>query len=241
VKKSAVAALVLGVSSLLSVAQAAPVTVDASTYTLTYDDSFLTVAPGVTPSVTAVGDVVTFSGASVGVGAPLLGNPFVQVSYGIDSYNGRPFPIILTAKAGYKITSVSEALSGSYYGVVSPEAEGSAMAGTNLNSYWIGDDDVVLNNGGSNLFLNLTAPGTAQGTYTAGGTLALAPTQRARLSAIDFFMFATAAGSGMAQSSITRYNLNVQTAAVPEPETYALVLAGLMVAGVAVRRARQQG
>ncbi|MBI5925767.1 MAG: PEP-CTERM sorting domain-containing protein [Aquabacterium sp.] len=235
-KKFAVAALMLAVSSSMSVANAAPVTVDAATYTLTYDNSFLA---GV-PSVGVVGDAVTFGGASAVAASPLLGTPSVA-AYAIDSYNGNPFPIIVTAKAGYKITGLTETVSGLYNAFVSPTAAGTAMSGAGFQSFWVAND-VVQGNSGSQLLANVSAdaqPFSASGAYDVSGTLALASSaSTVNMSATGFMIFADATGSGLAQTSLSSYKLNVQTAAVPEPEMLGLMLAGLGVAVFSLRRHR---
>ncbi len=235
-KKFAVAALVLGVSSLMSVAHAAPVTVDAATYTLTYDNSFLA---GV-PTVGVVGDAVTFSGATAVAASPLLGSPSIA-SYSIDSYEGRPFPIILTAKAGFKITGLTETVSGLYNVGVSPTAAGSAMSGAGFQSFWVAND-VVQGNSGNQLLGSVssdTQPFTSSGAYDVSGALALASSaDKVNLSATGFMIFANTTGSALAQTTLSSYKLNVQTAAVPEPEMFGLMLAGLGVAAFSLRRHR---
>lgn len=235
-KKFAVAALVLGVSSLMSVAQAAPVTVDAATYTLTYDNSFLA---GV-PTVGVAGDAVTFSGATAVAVSPLLGSPSIA-SYSIDSYEGRPFPIILTAKAGFKITGLTETISGLYNVGVSPAIAGSAMSGAGFQSFWVAND-VVQGNSGNQLLGNVssdTQPFTSSGAYDVSGALALASSaNKVNLSATGFMIFANTTGSALAQTTLSSYKLNVQTAAVPEPEMFGLMLAGLGVAAFSLRRHR---
>lgn len=226
----------LGVSSLTSVAQAAPVTVNAGTYTLTYDDSFL----AGTPSVSVAGDAVTFSGATAVAASPLLGAPSIT-SYAIDSYNGRPFPIFLTAKTGYTITGLTETVSGAYNAFVSPTAAGTAMSGAGFQSFWIAND-VVQSNSGSQVLANVnssTQPFSASGSYDVAGSLALASSaSTVNLSAVGLMIFANASGNGLAQTTLSSYKLNVQTAAVPEPEMFGLVLAGLGVAAFSLRRHR---
>lgn len=233
-KKFAVAALMLGVSSLMSVAQAAPVTVDAATYTLTYDDSFLSGSP----TVGVAGDAVTFGGATAVAASPLLGSPSF-VSYGIDSYNGKPFPIILTAKSGFKITGLTETVSGLYNAAVSPTAAGTAMSGAGFQSFWVAND-VVQGNSGNKLLANLSSdaqPFSSTGAYDVTGALSLASSaSKVNLSATGFMIFANASGTGLAQTTLSSYKLNVQTSAVPEPEMLGLVLAGLGVAAFSLRR-----
>ncbi|HEX5371640.1 MAG TPA: PEP-CTERM sorting domain-containing protein [Aquabacterium sp.] len=235
-KKFAVAALMLGVSSVMSVANAAPVTVDAATYTLTYDDSFLAGSP----SVGVAGDAVTFAGATAVTTSPLLGTPSIA-SYGIDSYNGNPFPIILTAKAGFKITGLTETISGLYNASVSPTAAGTAMSGAGFQSFWVAND-VVQGNSGNQLLANLssdTQPFSSTGAYDVSGSLALASSaSKVNLSATGFMIFSNATGAALAQTTLSSYKLNVQTSAVPEPEMFGLMLAGLGVAAFSLRRHR---
>jgi len=242
VKKFAVAALSLAVISTMSVAHAAPVIVDAATYTLTFDDSFL----GGTPTVNVSGDAVDFSGATAVAMSPLLGSPS-YAQYGIDSYNGRPFPIIVTAKAGYKITGLSESISGEYAAGVDTSSIGdTAMAGAGFQSFWVANG-TVQSNSASQILADLQVipgrDGVADVTspYTLTGSLILdAAATNVKLSAIGTGVFAMANGSSFAyaQTSLSNYTVNVQTTAVPEPEVYGLMLAGLAVVGVSLSRRR---
>ncbi len=233
-KKFSAIALVLGMSSVMSAVNAAPVTVSAATYTLTYDDSFLS---GV-PALAIVGDAVTFSGATAVASSPLLGAPSVT-AYAIDSYDGKPFPIMLAAKAGFSITGLTETISGLYNASVSSTATGNAQSGASFQSYWVANN-VVQGNSGSQLLANLssdTQPSSATGSYDASGVLALASaSDKVNLSATGLTIFADASGSGLAQTTLSSYKLNVQTAAVPEPETLSLAMVGLGIALFSIRR-----
>ncbi|MDO9235090.1 MAG: PEP-CTERM sorting domain-containing protein [Aquabacterium sp.] len=228
-KKFATTALSLLILGAVSLAHAAPVVVDAGTYTLTYDSSFL----GFAPTVSVSGDAVSFSGGTMSVNA--VGNDDQSASFALDSYNGNPFPIFLSAKAGYKIAGLSETLSGSYDVDVSV---GSVQSGAGFVSYWV-SGGVVQGNSGSKLLADTTSA-SVNGDYAASSAFSFAsPTQLASLSAISLASFAKTTGDGVAFVSANKYSVNVQTTAVPEPETVTLMLAGLGVACFRTSRNRR--
>jgi len=127
-------------------------------------------------------------------------------------------------------------------------ADGSiAGASGSLVSYW------VYQNGGTPLgqnvasqvgYLSAGQPQTG-GAYTASASLNFLPVIASEnlapgtiiLSSTDLRANAVAFGSGsVAGASLNQYQIGVQTAAVPEPETVALVLAGLGVVALKLGR-----
>jgi hypothetical protein len=245
VKKIAVAVLSLGLLGALPSAQAAAVSVDAGTFTFTYDDSFLAGS-----SFSSVGGVFTFSG--LGYEAVALGDVVPMASSGgsFDGYFGNPAPILITPKAGYQITGLTESIAGRYLAAAGTEQGNMAGAAGSAVSYW------VYQNGVTPLGMNVVSQsgfvsaGDAQvgGTYSASGSLNFLPVIAAEhlapgtimLSATDIRASALAYGAGSgAAATVNQYQIGVQTAAVPEPETVALILAGLGVVGLRLGRRNQ--
>ena len=228
-KKFATTALSLLMLGVVSLAHAVPVVVDAGTYTLTYDSSFLAIAPTVAVS----GDAITFSDANAGLF--VNGDEEQSLVAYLDSYDGNPFPILLSAKSGYIITGLTETLSGQFkFGV----NNGSAHAGAGVMSFW-GAGGVLKTNSGFVLLADINA-GHVGGSYDAFGSMTFyTPTQNAALSAITLSMSAQTSGDGTGHITADSYRLNVQTTAVPEPELLTLLLAGMGVVGFRVNRNRK--
>ncbi|MFT3856745.1 MAG: PEP-CTERM sorting domain-containing protein [Aquabacterium sp.] len=237
-KNIAVAALSLGLLASASVAQAAPVSVDAGQFVLSYDDSFL---PGATVSFDA--GVITFTNVNVSASSTGGDTEPVIGSSSFNSYLGNPFPIVLTAKAGYKITSVTETVMGGY-GLSSPSLSGGSAASIGALSYWLNPvtmDMLGLNvpNDGPHILPEGYEMGS--GSMTGSSTLDIAGgLSSVALTSIDFVAIAYApeAGAG-AMSSLTEYKVGAQVTAVPEPEVIGLLLAGLGVVGATMARRRQ--
>lgn len=244
-KKFAVALLSLGLLGALPAAQAASVTVDAGTYTFSYDDSFLAGS-----SFSSSGNTFTFS--NLGYLASALGGVVDMNTSGgtFDSYN-KPFPIVITPKAGYQITGLSELVSGRYTAAAGSDAGSAAGASGGLVSYWVYANGVTpLGQNTPNQVAFVTdGQNPIGGAYTASGTLDFTPVIASEhlapgavvLSALDLRATALAFGAGSgADASLNVYQIGVQTAAVPEPEVLALVLAGLGVVGLRMGRRSQR-
>lgn len=237
-KKFAVVALSLGLLGALPVAQAAAVSVDAGSFVLSYEDTFL---PGASVSVSA--GVVTFSGLGYSTYVPGYApggfNGFVG---SFDSY-GKPYPIIITAKAGFDIASLTESVSGEF--LAKAVGQGSqAGAGAGLVSRWVTLDgaDLLGQNSPNQQLAGVTADQVANGNYTVSGSLNIGVPGAIALSALDLIGGVGAIGAygTVARVSISQYQIGVQTAAaVPEPGALALVLAGVGVVGLKLRRSKQ--
>jgi len=245
VKKIAVAVLSLSLLGALPSAHAAAVSVDAGTFTFTYDDSFLAGA-----SFSSAGGVFTFSGLSYQAAA--LGDAVTQATSGgtFDGYFGKPTPILITPKAGYQITGLTESISGRYSAAAGADQGSIAGAAGSAISYW------VYQNGVTPLGPNVVSQaavvfaGDAQigGNYSVSGSLNFLPVIASEhlapgaiiLSATDIRASALAFGARSgAAATLNQYQIGVQTAAVPEPEVLALVLAGLGVVGLRLGRRNQ--
>jgi hypothetical protein len=239
VKKFAVIALSLGLIGALPVAHAAVQTVDAGTFTLTYDDTFLAGS-----TFSSSGGSFTFSGALAALAA---GAPYeaTAVAYaGFNGWNGGVYPIVLTPKDGYVIAGVAESVAGAF-SIVGGEGQAGVEGG--FMSDW------KLLNGVENLGVNMRGTQASVGAgeslvnvpFTVGGDLDFAPVMAALqlspgavvLSSIDFAFGLSASGLGAsATGTVMQYQLDVKTAMVPEPESLGLALVGLCMAGFKLGR-----
>ncbi|MBI2733429.1 MAG: PEP-CTERM sorting domain-containing protein [Aquabacterium sp.] len=234
-KKFAIAALSLGLLSAWPVAQAAPVTVDAGNYLLSYEDTFL---PGATVSV--AGGVVTFGGLDYSTFA-IGGSIELNGTMGsFDSYLGKPFPIVITAKTGYTLSGLTEWLVGEHRSVAGDEQGAHAGAVAGLVSRWVtvnGTDPLGQNTPYQSLVLG--SGQASAGAFNASGALTFSSSGPIGLAALDLLVGAGAHGQGSASYvKVGQYQIGAQTTAVPEPQVLALVLAGLGVVGLRARRHR---
>ena len=232
---------------VLPAAQATPVTVDAGTFTLTYDDSFLAGT-----SFSLVGSVFSFSGALASVSASASGTSESYAGGSFNGWNGGVYPIVLTPKAGYQIAGVAESVSGTYSidgGVAG--GDGAAVVLGGFVSNWVLLDGVYTlgQNVKGTMVTALAGQTEVDAKFNVGGdvdftaaigALKLSP-GAVVLSSIDFSFGALASGTGASASGTAeQYQLSVKTSMVPEPELLGLLLAGLGVVGLKLSR-RQQG
>jgi hypothetical protein len=245
VKKIAVAVLSLSLLGALPSAHAAAVSVDAGTFTFTYDDSFLAGS-----SFSSAGGLFTFSGLSYEAAA--LGGVVDQATSGgtFDGYFGKPAPILITPKAGYQITGLTESIAGRYVAAAGADQGSMAGAAGSAISYWVYQDGVTPVGQHVVSQTGFVFAGDAQvgGSYSASGSLNFLPVIAAEhlapgsimLSFADLRATALAIGAGSgAVATLNQYQIGVQAAAVPEPEVLALVLAGLGVVGMRLGRRNQ--
>jgi hypothetical protein len=234
VKKFAVIALSLGLLGALPVAQAASVSVDAGSFVLSYEDTFL---PSSAVSVNA--GVVTFSGLAY---EALAINGISGIYDSFDGYAGKPYPITITAKAGFDITSVTESISGDFRASAG-EPDGMAGALAGFVSRWVKVDgaDILGQQTPNQLLAGLRGGQYASGDYTVSSSLNIGVPGAIALSSLELIGNAGAMGQSTAYLSLKQYQIGVQTAtAVPEPGAMALVLAGIAVAGLKLRRGKKQ-
>lgn len=245
-KKFAVAALSLALLSVLPAAQAATVSVDAGNYVFSYDDSFLT------GSIFASGgNVFTFAGLSYLASTP--GNELSVASF--DGYAGKPYPIVITPKAGYQIVGVTEAIFGQASATAGAGEGAVAGVSAGLVSRWVLREGVFPL--GQNTPFDVAAVAvaggpTVSGNYAVSGSLDFGPAISADnlapgavvLSALDLVVNTAVSGvGGSATGSLIAYQIGVRaapTAPVPEPQSVALLLAGLGFLGykLATRKGR---
>lgn len=231
-KKFAVVALSLGLLGALPVAQAAAVSVDAGSFVLSYEDTFL---PGSSVSVNA--GVVTFSGLAY---EALAVNGVSGIYGSFNGYAGLPYPIIITPKAGFDIAGLTESIGGAFRASAGePDGQAGAIAG--LVSRWVKLDgaDILGQNTPSQLLANLSAGQTAAGNYNVSGSLNIGSAGAIALSSLELIGGAGAVGQSTAYLSLAQYQVGVQTTAVPEPEVLAMVLAGFGVVCMKLRRGKQ--
>lgn len=222
-------------------ASAGTQTVDAGSYTFSYDDSFWAGA------VSKVGNVFTFANlADQGYSANTRGtNIGSYASFGDYSYAG----VVVKAKAGNQISSIDTSFAGTltYTLPNKPDAYVSydAYAGT---SWKTNKGDTDRNSSGSTSGtlrydtspvgsgqIGISATDAQNGLFLAGTTIATG----------EFY----AVASVSAYKTGTKIDLTYDTVsfavavtAVPEPESYAMLLAGLGLMGfVARRRMAKQG
>ena len=234
--KLAIAALSLGLLATAPATFAAPVTIDAGNFQLTYQDELLA---GLTLSYAS--GVFTVSGAGLTATASGEGQEFDVAVLPLDSYGGKPFPIILTPKAGFQIAGVTETVKGSYQATA---GQGESVAGITAGfvSRWVdtnGLDPLWQNTA---FTLGAAEPGqSASGAFEASAFIGFTPvtTRTVALSALDVIVNAAATGAGsQASGTVTTYQLGVSVTPVPEPEALALMLAGLGVVGFSLSRRR---
>jgi hypothetical protein len=247
VKKFAVIALSLGFMGVLPAAQATPVTVDAGTFTLTYDSSYLAGS-----SFSFDGGVFSFTGALANVSASAAGTPESYAGGSFNGWNGGVYPILLTPKAGYQIAGVAEAVSGIYSidGGVAGGSGGAVVLGGFVSNWLLLDGVYTLGqNVQGNMFTALAGQVQGESAFKVGGavdfsaamsSLKLSP-GAVVLSSIDFSFGALASGAGASASGTAeQYQLSVKTSMVPEPESLGLLLAGLGVVGFKLSRRQQR-
>ncbi|MGC4062263.1 MAG: PEP-CTERM sorting domain-containing protein [Aquabacterium sp.] len=241
-KKFAVAVLSLGLLGALPAAQAATVSVDAGTFIFSYDDSFLAGS-----SFSNVGNSFTFGG--LGLAATSVGgvNELDIASKSADGYFNVGYPITITAKAGYQIIGLTESVSGRYEAVAGSAQDAMSGLSGSLLSRWVYANGVVPLGQNMPYQTGYVVAGQdgISGEYKASGSLDFLPVITSEglapgsivLSSLYLQALAMSHGNGSgAVATLNQYQIGVQTAAVPEPESVALLLAGLGVVGAAVVR-----
>ena len=212
---------------------AAVQTVDAVGYTFSFDDGVWGTAAGT--SFSSAGNVFTFSNLGYDSASSVArrGN---ASSYLYDELYSA---ITITAKAGYSLTSVVTGATGLVSAMAGADASAYASAyayggtywSTNLSGYkpygWLSTSTYV--NAGDADVRAYSATETA--TFGAGETTAVG-SYIAQLGTYSF------AGGSSARATLDTASFAVAVSAVPEPETYAMLLAGLGLVGAVARRRR---
>ncbi len=230
-------ACTLGLAGWMSQAQAATTTIDAGSVYFQVDSAFL---PGI--SYSASSGQLTFNLTGYTATSGVLS----EVVYDPSTYTGTQLPITIIAKQGYVITGLNESISGHFSAQSGTEDNASAINTALLMSNWVQRDAqgafVRTDLMGIDFqeVLHLTNGQSASGIQTMAHTLntgVLPQTDSLALGGLMFGVGAFAQGNGsLASSSLNAFSVNVQTAAVPEPGSVALVLAGLGVVLMVSRR-----
>ncbi|MEY4766670.1 MAG: hypothetical protein RI907_3343 [Pseudomonadota bacterium] len=244
VSKIAVAALALFGAHA---AQAVVITTgDLGHYTITIDTSFFEAtnvhaeAGGLTLGTSGYGVMAASDGARVGQFARNYGYA--------DGETASPVLITINAASGYVVTGVTESLIGTAYSNAS--VAGSVAKGIlNYDSRWkssANGGETFASNDGPLQALVIDAVGVSPETLrdfnlkltTSFGNLAGATVT---MSDASLTMLAKVIGGGaVSDFGLDKYKLNVTVSAVPEPESLALLLAGVGVVGLTMNRRKQQ-
>ena len=160
--------------------------------------------------------------------------------------------ITITAKDGYELSSVTTGIRGNI------NADGnSAYAAANATSSWRANNEAYAYSFVSN---EIDEYSTDEGKYSVSHTAVFVPAPVYAVAAakestfaassltgaktaglyLDLYAHADAYGKGsIASATLNRVDFSVAVAQVPEPETYAMFLAGLGIMGAMARRRKQ--
>lgn len=206
-------------------ALAATQTLDAGNYTITYDDA-------------ALGSFGILMPTASGVSFAPSGDGFSVESFSGIKTTSSIVALTITADAGYTLTGFNLSEQGSYLKF----GDGSKVsAGGNLTV-----QDLVNTGASVTKQLAVSAPLTNSTTFenlvssswtaSAGAQLG---TTKATVSIYNILgAWAVSANEGYATIGKSNVILDVGVAAVPEPQSFAMLLAGLGVVGAMVRRRR---
>lgn len=209
--------LAVGLSLAVSGASAAVQTLNAGSFSISYDDALV----GLFGTPTLVGDSLRwFPSGSPGFTA--------QTADGIDLTNAS-FSLLITANPGYTLSSFGLASAGTYFhfgdtGVTSGVSIEGQLRVTPLPGSTSTADLALDAPTAANGFLNFDL----QNWSLAGAQLvAPAGTSSANVSFDTLLAGYVFGGAGYAFAEVKEVTLSIATTPVPEPETYALMLAGL--------------
>jgi len=228
--------LVLAISAAFaSSAGAAMQSVDAGNYTFAYDDTFWGVGSGTVFGQS--GNTFTFSSLGYSVSAAGQRGGESNSDFTDWTYVGA---ISVQAKSGYQIQSIISGAVGQIATTVGSSEGAYAYAGANTFSLWNGwggsysETSTYSEKDGSDSW-------GANGPYNVVDSASLGGVQRADLTYFQTDGWVTVAGRGsLANISHDASYFTVQVSAVPEPDSYAMLLAGLGVIGALVRRRAKQ-
>jgi len=205
---------------------------------ISWDDAFL---GGVT--VTQSGGELVFSNFSFE--AYMKGGTGATAPAVSTNAYGDPLPVLtITALSGV-LDTVSQTVSGYAFGYASSASL--AVAKTNLITYWTNAADATELAGGQQISGAMPIahmPGTDEAIYedpysfTQIVNLSSAGVKSANLSTLTLSLFSLVQGEGNVGVNATEYRIGATTvaAAVPEPEAIAMMLAGLGVVTLRLRR-----
>jgi hypothetical protein len=226
---------VAAASAIGAPAFAAIQTVDAVGYTFSFDD----VLWGTTAHTNFASNENVFSFSNLGYSTYAFGTGDQTGSkYSVQIFDA----VTITAKDGYQLTGVVSTATGLVYATSSGTVGNAASAFTAPATLW--STNVGTFSSTSAVVVSTSASGAGSNGYEAytstdpsAASFALGTTN-ASLN-YQFYGFASATGKGsLALASQDTASFAVSVTAVPEPESYAMLLAGLGVVGVTVRRRR---
>lgn len=209
-------------------ALAATQTLDAGNYTISFDDSLLGLFG--TPTLTASGDLAFTPSGNPGFSA--------QTGSGFDFTNST-VALTITADAGYKLTGFNLLEKGDYFKIGAGNEV--AVLGQ-LRVQDLVDANVSLSNSiASAAPLNVTSSSfatLATTDWTATASIGQLATDKAVVSIQNILSAFVGPSSGYVFIEKNSAVLSVNVTAVPEPQSFAMLLAGLGVVGAMARRRR---
>lgn len=211
-------------------ASAATATIDGEGFTITYDTALV----GLFGTPTLVGNVLSwFPSGSPGFSA--------QTDSGFDVTNST-FALLVTADAGYTLSGFSLAEGGDYFYFGAPGATaGVDVSGqlrvTSLPGGTTARPIIESTTYTANTWLDFGTTDWSAGT----STVALNGVTQANVSVENILAAYVLGGPGYAFIEKKEAFLTIAVSPVPEPETYALFLAGLGAVGFMVSRRRKLG
>ena len=217
-------------------ASAAVQTVDAVGYTFSYDDSFWGTSVGTTFSNS--GNVFTFANLGYESSSAVARSG----STSSDLYDSFDSAVSVSAKSGYEISGITTGATGRLSAISGPAADSVANAIAFSGTYW--STNVSGRKPGPEGYVSVFASGgdtSKMSTYSTSDAASAsanfyAGTTQAVGNYIAWLYTDASKGGSSAYASQDTASFAVAVTAVPEPETYAMLLAGLGLVGAIARR-----
>ncbi len=213
---------------------AATQTLDAVGYTFSFDDGLWGIPDGA--SFSQAGNVFTFSNLGYATSSSVLRRGDGASSF----YDWLDSAVTVTAKSGYTLSSIVTGSTGSVSAVAGSNVMALASAFAFSGTYWSnGLGGGYMPSGASNVEAYASAGTPDARTYSVTDTALF---NSGETSAVGSYAvsIATKTFSGGSAASVSHDTASfaVAVTAVPEPETYAMLLAGLGLMGAVARRRR---
>jgi hypothetical protein len=235
-KKTTLALALVAASAMGTPALAAMQTVDAVGYTFSFDDVLWGVPLGT--SFSSAGDVFTFAdlGYATSDAVAKRGQSYSTVNDWLYS------AVTVTAKSGYQIAGITTLATGQVSATAGADALATAYADVAFSTSWSTDTGEGHKPSGYSAAGVYAEPGTsALLAYSVTDTAVFSSGPMSAVGTSDVYVstFAALAGSA-ANASLNTASFSVAVTPVPEPETYAMLLAGLGLIGTIARRRKQK-